>query len=520
MLFFVCNKSFPFYKIEIIANQTLFILKELVQKGKLMKLKKLLGIVGLTAFVGIAAFAGAALTNSKGQEVKAATEETTFYVDVQNSLWGYSNIDEVKVHLWGETPGDVWIYDAGSGLSKVTVKGVNYVSFSIADHAGVSGFDVYCWNKDSAGNSTVWTEFSQFSEGQNLIIVGSNGKWTENQPVTLGTLELGEMHTVTKYAVLDGVLQETPLGTDSIGDGNTYDVPAKPALENLQHFAGWYADQACTEEYVAKAVTADMSIYAKVESIEVDSYFYWTDKDSADLKDGRVHFFGDYVNSWDEGPHISDYLVSGGALSLNNEGCLYKIPAPSKGDYKVVLHNGDVQTFDMEITLGAVHYTKFDNTGGGKHYYSYSASDVMGLAADFLIEAEAIRNAATYKGLNYSVCGIGEADAKKLVGLYNALSDEVRGFVDNSCAYTYNPAKSAEEIKAEEPYDQTYVTYRAIMLRLAEDYELDIVGDARAFNSSNGINNPVTLITVVTLIAVASISLAAIIIIVNKKKEN
>ena len=237
-----------------------------------MKLNKILVTVGLSLAVGMGVGAGLSMASEKqAKETNAATSETTFYVDVRDSMWGYANIGSVQIHMWGSAYNDVYMYSAETGLSTVTVGGVNYVSFSIASYPGIAGMDVYCWDRKNEGNITSWTTFDSFSAGQNLIVVGNNGgNWNARQPVTLGKLDVGTSYTVTKMAVefVNGEAQ-TPadwgLGHDTVTSGNSHSVPAN-VYKEYEDFGGWFTDPSCDEDYEyegTNSVSANFTIYAK-----------------------------------------------------------------------------------------------------------------------------------------------------------------------------------------------------------------------------------------------------------------
>lgn len=353
----------------------------------------------------------------------------------------------------------------------------------------------------------------------------------ENEYVASGLDDLDELELfaklstnvvdVSQYAVVDGVAETTPFNVDPIPEGSTYAKPDAVIREGY-HFGGWYTTAACSTEYTPITVDDDMSIYAKYTTITLDSYIYWTDKDSSALAGGRVYYFGEYKNSWDEGPLLSSYEVSGGAMSLHNEGHLYKIPVPSIGDYQIILHNGSNQTSDMTVTPHSIYYTAYDHVWESKSYYSYSAGDdAMAAAADFLAAAEAKRNAAQFKGLNYTVCGVSQTDAQTLINTYDTvLDDEARGYVNDSIVYTYNPAKSADEQAALDPKDQTNITYDLIVAKLREIAS----GNGPSANTKGislfgDIDNS-TPIMLVVIISVVSLTAVGGYIFLKRRKEN
>lgn len=479
-----------------------------------MKLKNLFLTLGLAAVLGIGA--GVGLTNKQNsREVKAATEETTFYVDVTDSFWGAGNINNVKIHLWGEDIGDVYIYDNGTGRSFVTISDVTYVSFSIADHVGAIGFEVYCWDMNAEGNVAEWTEFSAFAEGQNLISVGSSDSWQTRQPVTLGTLKLPEIFTVTKTAIefSNGVATGNTwtIGSESVEEGATYEVPASPDAVNLEHFVGWYSDETCETALVPQTITAATTIYAKFNKLTVDSYFYWISESSEPVFD-HVYFFNEYQTTVWPGDEIADYEVSG-VLTFNGlSQKIYKIPVPSEGDVAVILNDAnDKQTYDMyDIERRAGYYTWL-KAGEGK--YSYNANSDAGAALDLLLRAENIRNGVRKDDgapADYSVCGISASDAASLYNEYFALSDGAKGMVDNTTTYTYNGTDV-------DPEHQTGVSYQAIMNQLREIAQKG--GQTVSASNSFGVNENDFTAIIVVVIAITSVLACGTMLIIKRRKQ-
>ena len=464
------------------------------------------------AHFGVVAAVGA---GQKSQKVEAATEETSFYVDVRDSLWGIGNIDNVKIHLWGEGPGDVYIHDAESGLSKATINGVTYVSFSIASHPGVSGVDIYCWDRSSAGNISAWTLFSDFSEGQNLITVGSSGKWDTNQPVTLGTIEVGVMHSITKYGICDGnKAAKWVLDIDSVEDGNTYPVPGRENLDNY-HFGGWFIDEDCMVAYVTTEITTDTNLYAKYTTFSKDSYIYYvTGSESA--TPNSIHTWGgdvEYKNSGTNITGITGVQEVHGVLQFRGTAQLiYKIPVSSEsGDTSFKFYFGDWADESPEKTL----------VGGSAYYWAsedgYDEA-AAGDALDFLIEAEAIRNAVRESGgapADYSVCGISKEDAGTLCTAYNGLSEKARGYVDTTNTHTYNPDAKLDI----NPEHQTEVTYYRVMEQLADIAKVSLVGhSASRLVPASGTESFNSTVIIVIASTIALITVAGCFLLKRKEK--
>ena len=69
-------------------------------------------------------------------------------------------------------------------------------------------------------------------------------------------------YTVTKYAVVNGTKENTPIGTDTVLGGTSYAVPANPSKTGYT-FGGWFTNEACTSSYSATTINANTNLYAK-----------------------------------------------------------------------------------------------------------------------------------------------------------------------------------------------------------------------------------------------------------------
>lgn len=471
-----------------------------------MRFKKLIG--GLTLAAVMALGVGAALSVNKVGEAKAATSETTFYVDVRDSLWGYSNIGDVKARVWGDTPGDVY-----PSCSIIEVGGVNYATFSIASYPGAVGVKIYCWNESKPAHISEWKEFStDFSEGQNLIIVGNNGEGWEsenNQPVTLDTLIVSTMYTVTKHGVCDGDTAHAWVidSSDKVEEGNSYAYPARINLEGY-HFGGWYKDLACTEAYTAQTVNADLDIYAKYTTLSKDSYIYYV-SGSKDDTPNMIHTWGGDVEYVDRDIYIAG-IASDVHGVMNFQGVeqkIYKIPVSSESEdtnFKFHYNNWADESGELSLVAGNAYVWSNDP------YNEEAAGDAL----DFILALEEKRNAVTASGdiKDYSVCGISTADATNLCEAYNALSDDAReDFVDVSDVWTYDRQDSSKE---------AHVLIYDIMDELASKAGIVLKGHASArFVSVFGSEASNNSFAIIAIIALVSVSAIAILVVYKKRKH-
>jgi|GEM_PF-5910313 len=411
-----------------------------------MKLKNVFVTLGLSLALGTGAGIASIITNNEKLAELSAAGGTmtahTVYVAIYNNILASYTAPSVKIN--SNTGGSGWKQETAVNLNDTTTYS-GYTVFSGHYYEDWGGMDALQFQILDGG---VWKEQHQpigswdtsSYEGKvyfyaDNAVDSKGGTWDDSySPVTPIVY-----HTITKSAVefINGVAQspaDWSLGTDEVIDGASYPVPAG-VTKNLEHFVGWYTDAACTSEYEETEIEDDLTLYAKYEQLSLDSYFYWTEKDSSDLIEGSVHFWGEYQAD----VTIEDCLVSE-VLNLKGEGHLYKIPVPSSGNIECILIHGIYQTWNIEsITRGAVYYTWYDKTQDNKAYYNYVASSDMGLAADFVVEFENYREAVseTSSIKQYSICGITPANAAYIYGKYEELDSGVKSDVDASYTYTY-----------------------------------------------------------------------------------
>ncbi len=470
-----------------------------------MKPKHIISAFALAGLLGLGVAGG--LAANEAVETKAATEETTFYIDISASIWGSGNISNVSVYAWGGSdPSSTYIYASGSNdgkgaLTQVTVEGTTYLSFDMSSR-DYTGCLVYCWNMDKNGNKSADISFSSFTEGQNLITLASGGNWETLNSVTFGTLEVSAIHTVTKYGVYNGLKAEDSIGSDSVSDGDTYAIPGRINATGY-HFGGWFTNEACTVAYAAQTINADLSIYAKYTTLVADSYIYYMTGAESVTTDYIYSFGGDCQFGGWKGTLIT--AVDGveevhGVLTFNaTPQYIYKIPySTTAEDSNVIFASDSSQSADLVLTPGCAY-----TFGGVAAGYADMAT-----AFEFLLSAENVRNAVTAdakkKILAYSVCGISASDAATLYAAYSALNKDAKTYVDHSFAYTYNGAYDGVNTPSNDN-----ISYETIMQQL---YAIGVAGGTIAAAQAI-VNNDTTAqstITVITLVSLGVLATAGI----------
>ena len=419
-------------------------------KIKVMKLKNLFVTLGASLALGVGALAGAFAGEAKEVKATGGSETThSFYIAVDTTKLGELSSPVVHVNIKMDTGDDTWRDRVASDLGDIE---------TYSGYRTFAGTYSELWNGYKVFQIQLY-DGTTFEEQVEIY----NGTWgTDDYTNKIyfyggtkgGTWETGyspslTQHTVTKLAVefVDGVSQgaaDWDLGSDSVYDGVVYPVPGG-VTKNLEHFVGWFSDLACTVEYTASAITADKTLYAKYERLSVDSYFYWTDKDSTDLT--NIYFFGEYAPVAWPGDSLADFKVSE-VVNFHGEGSLYKIPVPSSGSFQFVMNNNNnVKTGDTSVVDKSFLYTFFNNEDSGIYWYGTSWNANSAAAAEVVSAIEYKRNEVTASGdiKDYSICGISADDAADLWEAYYDLTEDQQGLVDSSFTYTYKGDGSDDE---------------------------------------------------------------------------
>ncbi len=318
-------------------------------------------------------------------------------------------------------------------------------------------------------------------------------------------------YTVTKHAVLDGVLQSGDIGTDIVPSTDTYAVPASIKRAGY-HFVGWYTNQACTTAYTAGTLSGNLDLFAKYTSLVDDTYIYYVTGSTNTCNDYIYTFDGDKeFGNW-PGTKITD--VAGvqevhGVMSFQGTAQnIYKIPfASASGDDGLIIHNNSgTQTVDMSLVSHSAYWFITDPELVNYH------NDDAGAALDLILNVEAKRNAVTASGniAAYSICGISASDAASLYNTYYGLTSSVKTtYVDNSTTYTYNGTDTG---------NQTNVSFADIMVQLKA---IALRGNQTVLGSSRPvvIHDNHSALVVVTIIALLTVSGTGTFFLLRKKKE-
>lgn len=318
-----------------------------------------------------------------------------------------------------------------------------------------------------------------------------------------------QTYTITKRAVVDGVLQSGDIGTDVVPTGTSYAVPAS-IIRAGYHFGGWYTNQTCTTAYNGSTITADLTIYAKYTALVDDSYFYYVTGSTTTTNDKIYSFGGDYqFGAW-PGTTITSIVgveevhgvMSFQGVSQN----IYKIPySISSGDDHIIFNHSGDQTGSLSLVSHSAYWWSSND-----EYHN----DEAGTALDLLVSVEEKRNAVTASGsiAAYSICGISATDAASLYNTYYALSSSIKtNYIHNSSTYTYDGVDTSKQVD---------VSFEAIMEQLralAVAGNQTVAGGSRVINMMNN-NHSNTIITVLTIIIGLSVA-GTVLLLVKKRKE-
>ena len=324
-------------------------------------------------------------------------------------------------------------------------------------------------------------------------------------------------HTVTKYAVLGSTLDDEIYSPEQVVEGNTYSAPTSIALGGWV-FDKWYADEACTTPFVSQTINSDLTIYAKYNlSTECDSYFYYV-VGSETVPTTHAYTFGgsSQFGAW-AGTQITKV---GGASEVHGvlafEGTsqlIYKVPfASSANDTALILNDNGVQTGDMPLHNKYAYWFGQGYTTG---------SDTAGVAIDFLLKVENLRNAATFGEYTTSVCGIDSATAASLWNEYYAFESGIKDMINNTTTWTYKT-----DAVEKDNHEETQISYEDIMnqlLVIAIKGGQDVQGGASSAHTQpvtfdNATKNNITL--VIIILSVAAITALGAYLFIDKKRSH
>ena len=406
--------------------------------------------------------------------------------------------------------------------------GLENVFMIIAKLPGDYSFDrIQFRYTESSGQkySTVYNE-SYSSELPNKIVRGYNyqGGWTDanwnltvdksyNPTIENGSSSISLLPDVanTRYIAQNvSVVADTYLNFYATTTTNGYcdmiDDTSLNTYFKASYSSNWVeAKESGTFDIILDNSYSDNGVVRfKKHSDTTTSYIYYVTQNDQATND-YIYAWGD-EEQFGEWPGTKITTITGiqevtGNGVLHFEGSsvaklIYKIPVRiggyPNGDTSFKFNNNyDWQSEERSLVATAAYwYTGPANTNASE-------------AIEFLVEAEDIRNHAA----DYSVCNISDSDATILVNAYNALTADVRAFVDSSSVYTH---------KRDGSDGNELVSYRIVMEQLAKIANKPLVSSSNLL-SNNKVNNDALMIVV---IALSLISVTAIFLVFKKRKQN
>lgn len=216
-------------------------------------LKKVFLAIGGLALFGSAFSIGFVVKQAQqAAETKAETSKhEKIKLQLSSSYWGKETA-YYTAYIWGGTNGATWPgIDLGSGSGTDILSGDIPAAYAGYTHIIIARFK-------EAAHSTEWNRWNYFdsnamgsSEQYNYFV---NTAWDSCNSEAWD-------YTLTKYSVVDGVQNQTALGTDKITKESF--TPSDPAAIDGHDFRGWYRDSALITPYVAGTNSGDFSLYAR-----------------------------------------------------------------------------------------------------------------------------------------------------------------------------------------------------------------------------------------------------------------
>lgn len=514
-----------------------------------MKLKRLFSVLALAIFGASSVGIGTSLLSKAPVEANAEEAPKTWMFRAQLNLadaspnyeknvFGPNPVEKVQFHYWGDGGLDKMVEAPHFATDIYDYYGVNV---SLADADVIKGAQWVLTQKGIGDKYSV--DITQFSSTKTTTLDKSitfttiewnfyndwdGDKWKFVNGQTEGhesdkfylTIEDGTADIDFVKEPQNNVLAvrnlEHPGRNKWIGLNNTdnvflysefYSLCHKTSSELMSGGSGTWLrlKEAGTYDFII----ADATITIKKHSPLTDTYIYYVTEEGEATKDyiyswgGSMQFGAFPGTKITEVPEVKE--VTNGVLHFqggSDKKLIYKIPLQAgypTGDNMFMLNNGTSEYKSDERSIMAT----------ATYWWTGPANMEATKGLEFLIEAEAIRNAAE----NHSVCNISREDAKTIVNRYNNnIGSDVRErYVDTSSTYTWTSAEMT---------DSTLVNYRDIIIRLASIAGSTYVAGSSLINLGNHPNFDVTIPSILAVIVVVGTIATATLIILKKRKHN
>ena len=484
-----------------------------------MKVKRLFSVMGLGLFAAVAAGVGAfALKEAKAEPVAAADDKMiSVVIDLADAV-GYTDFHRPEVHYYG------------TGIDKY------------ADLHQLTGT---CYTANLTYDSSTQTiENFQFLFKQ----TNDEDKWSNN--IALTPSETNVYHfafqnswTGNKWDVAKDAWSGVPrVRGDGISDTNFVpNVATKSySVSNLvlekgntyQIFYGKWSFGAIRQASVDAYLDAySLNSFEVIEDGTYDIFAYndYSDNGIFEIKKHQatdtVYIYyvlengtptNDYIYSWGGSEQFGSWPGTkvtsvAGVQEVTNNGIIrfqggestkliYKIPVKTGypvGDSQFKFNNNDT----METEARPI-------SGHNAYWWSGDANGLAGYSLEFILQVEAIRNAAE----DYSVCNISQDNATSLVNTYLSLGNEMQQtYIDCTTVYTHKRDGSG---------GNEYVSYRFVIEELAKIAHIELGSGSRVDLYSNYEKyNATTLIAIISVVAISSV-LVVTLVLVKRRQHN
>ena len=516
-----------------------------------MKVKKLLSVLGLGLFAAVSVGAGVALNKESKAESVNADGEWLFHVTLDLAVSGskiptYDGFDgsSIRFKCWNSSD-----YDGTVKIEYMHETGMNYRYMKTMKFASSYTFNtvqfIYHETSGDKYSDTYGVDFNSSSTYKAIRGYNWQGGWSG------GDSDCWDL-ALQQYIA--------PCFDEDTGSGSTHYFVADVAhsrywIQNITFTEGKYANFYCdqtTNGYVTMIDSTSLNSYfsgwgttwatisesgtfdiildnnysdngvvrIKKHVAPNESFIYYF-TETADPTPNKIYSFGgsEQFGSW-PGTNILDVEgvedVSG---VLHFEGYnqrIYKIPFTigyPEGDSSFLFnYNGSLYDKTVDYTLEPEMGYYWSTESGD---YALAATRAL----EFLLKVEAKRNASSYKGRSYSICGISAEDAKDVCDEYNVIGNTERQYILRTTTKTWNP-----DYEADDPSNTEIdgVSYAAIMGELSRIAGVDVGLSSRTIPGNNGAAQNVdstTLIAIISVICLVSISSIAVLIVVKKRKH-
>jgi len=520
-----------------------------------MKFKKLVGGTLLASLLALGVGVGVVNKAPAGAEPVDADDEKTVMFSASlnaNDLEEAYATSNYRFHVWGTN------IDETFSMHQSGEDHVYTIIVYLTDAQVVEGAQFVFYQSDGAYPGDKYSEnLNLFCDGYSDISKDHNngisftfvsttdwtdGHWVTTQRYAVPTPKLGHQDQIgadvtwhnfvlepenRRYAVYDIEIAAQnkdiisfsyPGGASSVyfNPSEMFNKFAIGCTDKVSSSSNWtYLNESGTYDvFIENDFDGEGIISIKKHAAPSESFIYYVTESASPT--------GDYIYSWGgseqfgafPGTSIASLVASEKAEEVTGNGVIhfqggetaklvYRIEITKGypvGDLMFMFNNGtsEYKSAEREIVLDQAYWW----TGS----YNIEAAQAL----NFLINAESYRNGAD----DYSVCNVSAVNATFIVGQYDAMSDEIKEiYIDCSTVYTWSDStKTGNKLWA-------YKDVVAQLRKIAEAAATDSSGLANIGNH-NQIQNSDTVVAIIVIVAFASISAIAMLVVIKKRKHN